>query len=384
MKNHKLIDSIDQLSDRYIEEALDTPIRIAQTSNMKMRSKAHLFPRKLITAAAMLCIGLGIGYVTQNVLPDTPSAPQQISQKPTSTPNKKSSIFSPLTVTAYAAERSDNTFDEGITLPENVPIILSEYSPLMSSVPAMPFSFSYEKESTDGEIHFVVRADPMGSLQKYQQLSGIWELAEESKSLECKPNEKIYWQPSSYFQAASEGKLDKNQQDTTDETKGEFSWGVGMEPETPNNTANPEAIYPSDKEWINSNTLGADSIITVEVYEDETLLETQYIGISYQNSQYTATLKLSVSAEERYEYDDIIITSKGYETTDEEVNKKVLDALSDPDRLPPGGQAASVGHGGQAGEPSSQASGGSAPGESSGQSSSDSDDEDEEIEIDAE
>lgn len=343
MKNHKLIDSIDQLSDRYIEEALDTPIRTSQTSNMKMQSKSRLFPRKLITAAAMLCIGLGIGYVTQNVLPDTPSAPQQISQKPTSTPDKKSSIFSPLTVTAYAAERSDNTFDEGVTLPENVPIVLSEYSPLMSSVPAMPFSFSYEKESTDGEIHFVVRADPMGSLQKYQQLSGIWELAEESKSLECKPDEKIYWQPSSNFQAA-----------------------------------NPKAIYPSDEEWINADTLASDGIITVEVYEDETLLETQYIGISYQNSQYTATLRLSVSAEQIDEFDDVTIISREYGATDEEVLKKVHDALSDSDRYPAGGQ---VGHGGQAGEPSSQFSGGSVPGESSGQSSSDSDDEDEKIDV---
>lgn len=346
MKNHKLIDSIDQLSDRYIEEALDTPIRTAQTSNMKMRSKARLSPRKLITAAAMLCIGLGIGYVAQNVLPDTPSMPQQISQKPTSTPNKKSSIFSPLTVTAYAAERSDNsinTIDEGVSMLENVPIVLSEYSPLMSSVPAMPFSFSYQKESVDGEIHFVVRADPLGSLQKYQQLSGIWELVEESKSLECKPNEKIYWQPSSIFYSINENNLDQKHQD----------------------------IYPSDEEWINTDTLKSDSIITVEVYEDETLLETQYIGISYQNYQYTATLKLSVSAEHIDEFDDVTIISREYGTTDEEVHKKVLDALSDPDRLPHGGQGASVGHGGQAGEPSSQ-------------SSSDSDEEDEEIEIDAE
>lgn len=360
MMNQKLVNSIEHLSDQYIEEALDTPIRTAQTSNMKMRSKARLFPRKLITAAAMLCIGLGIGYVAQNVLPDIPSMPQQISQKPTSTPNKKSSIFSPLTVTAYAAERSGNTFDEGTTLPENIPIVLSEYSPLMSSVPAMPFSFSYQKESVDGEIHFVVKADPLGNLQKYQQLGGIWELVGESKSLECKSNEKVYWQPSSNFQAAIEDNLPKNQLDTTAETGGGFSWGVGMEPENPDNTANPEAIYPSDKEWINSNTLGADSIITVEVYEDETLLETQYIGISYQNSQYTATLKLSVSAEQRDEYDDFTIISKRYETTDEEVQ------LTDPNRYPAGGQ---VGHGGQAGEPSSQVSG---------------DSDEEEIETDAE
>lgn len=349
MINQKLTDSIEHLSDHYIEEALDTPVQTTQTSKTEIRPKTHIIPRKLITAAAMLCIGVGIGYVTQNVLPDTSSAPKQISQKPTSTSNRKSNIFSPLTVTAYAAERSDNSSEEGILLEENVPIVLSQYSPLMSTVPAMPFSFSYQKESTDGEIHFVVSADPLGTLQKYQHPDGIWKLKEEGNSLECKPDEKIYWQPSSDFQSTSENNLDKNQQDTTDETKGGFSWGVGLEPETPNNTANPEAIYPSDKEWINSNTLGSDSIITVEVYEDETLLETQYIGISYQDFQYTATLKLSVSAEQRDVYDDFYFISKRYETTDEEVDKKVQDALSDPDRHPSGGH---VGHGGQPGQAS--------------------------------
>ena len=372
MINQKLIDSIEHISDHYIEEVLDTPVRTIQppTHNKEKQSNTHLFPRKLITAAAMLCIGVGIGYVAQNVLPDTPSMPKQISQKPTSTPNKKNGIFSPLTVTAYAAERSGNTIDEGITLPENIPIVLSQYSPFMSSVPAMPFSFSYQQESTDGEIHFVVTADPLGTLQKYQQLGGIWELVGESKSLECKPSEKIYWQPSSNFHTASEDKLDKNLQGITDETMEDFSGGVDLEPENPNITSNPEAIYPSDKEWINSDTLGTDSIITVKVYEDETLLETRYIGISYQDFQYTATLKLSVSAEQCDEYDDFTIISNTYETTDEEVHKKLQDALTDPDRFPPEGQSASVGHGGQMGEPASQASG-------------DSDDEDEEIEIQA-
>ena len=349
--NNKLINSIDQLSDKYIEEALDMPIRTTPTPKAEIRPKKHIFPRKLITAAAMLCIGLGIGYVAQNILPDTPSMPGQVSQKPTSTPDKKSSIFSPLTVTAYAAERSGNsinTIDEGVSMPENVPIVLSEYSPLMSSVPAMPFSFSYEKESVDGEIHFVVRADPLGSLQKYQQLSGIWKLVEESKSLECKPNEKIYWEPSSIFYSINENNLDQKQQD----------------------------IYPSDEEWINTDTLASDSIITVEVYEDETLLETQYIGISYQNLQYTATLKLTVSPEQCDEYDDFTITSRAYGTTDEETHKKVLDALTDPDRILPGGErlgehGQSIGRGGQAGKPSSQSSDGE-------------DDEDDEYEIHAE
>lgn len=356
MINQKLTDSIEHLSDRYIEEALDTPIQKIQTSNRKAQSKNHLFPRKLITAAAMVCIGVGIGYVTQNLLPATPSTSGQISQKPTFNPNKpdkKNSIFSPLTVTAYAAERSDNTLnttDEGITLPENVPIVLSQYSPLMSSVPAMPFSFSYQKEDVKGEIHFVVSADPLGSLQKYQHPGGIWELTEEAKSLKCKPDEKIYWQPSSIFQSALENKQDKRQQDTTEEAEGGFSYGVGLEAENPEGTTNPNALYPSDQEWINSDTLGADSLITVDVYEDETLLETQYIGISYQDYQYTATLKLSVTTEQ-WDEDDFTITSHGYDTNDEEVHKKVLESLTDPSRHP-GSTSSQVSSGGQAGQPS--------------------------------
>lgn len=346
MINQKLTDSINNLSDQYIEEALDTTLRTTPASNTVIQAKIHPIPRKLITAAAMLCIGIGIGYAALNVLPNTPPKSGHISKNPASTPDKKSSIFSLLAVTAYAAERSDNSPEEGILLKENVPTVLSQYSPVMSSVPAMPFSFSYQKESTDGEIHFVVSADHLGTLQKYQQPGGIWELTEEGASLECKPDEKIYWQPSNDFHSASENKQNQNQQDTEEETKGGFSLGVGMEAENPDSTDNPEVLHPSDKEWINSDTLGADSIITVEVYAGKTLLETQYIGISYQDFQYMATLKLSVSTEQRNEGDFTIISNL-YGTTDEEVSKKALEPLSRPSEQP--GQ---VSGGGQPGQPS--------------------------------
>ncbi len=322
MNTNKLTDSIDHLSDRYIEETLNTPARHLKKSKARSRSRIQHLPRQPIAAAAMLCIGIGIGYTVQYALPDTAPLSINTAEKPTTAPKNKNSIFSPLTVTAYAAERSDQFSEKKTLLEENVPTVLSQYSALMSNVPAMPFSFSYQKESVSEDIHFVVSADDLGILQKYQQ-TNTWEVTEESTSLTCKPDEKIYWQPSSNFQTASkekqkqERKKKENGQKT--ETAGASEWG-----RIENNTEQPPSEQPDslEDEWINSDTLGADSIITVQVYAGKTLLETQYIGISYQNSYYTATLKLSVSTD-LWEGDDFTVISKGYETNDEYIHQNI-------------------------------------------------------------
>ncbi|MDE6853037.1 MAG: hypothetical protein K2J67_11250 [Lachnospiraceae bacterium] len=328
MNTKKLTESIDHLSNRYIEEAMDAPVPTSQEPKTNLLSRVHSLSRQQIAAVAMVCIGIGIGYTVQYVLPDDTSI--YVAEKPTTTPKNKNGIFSSLTVTAYAAERSDSSPEEGVSLEENVPTILSQYSPLMSSVPAMPFSFSFQDETASEDIHFTVSANTGGILQKYQQSDGIWEITEEDYCLTCEPDEKIYWQP--LIDSPSSNKINQDEQIDVEQDDSQ----VKQEDKQPN-------LY--DNEWIDSDILGADSFIEVQVYSGETLLETQYIGISHQDNYYTATLKLSVSMD-LWENDDVTIISKGYDTTDEEVHQKILEERS--------GTSTNTQSGGQAGSPSDE------------------------------
>lgn len=335
MNTKKLMDSITHLSDSYLEEALDMRPTGSSTKTGLWVSHSRLKP-VLIGAAAVLCIGIGILYMIHNGLPGFHPSSGSAEQS-TETPKAKDSFFSPLKVIAYAAETTNDTSEQGTELEEDVPITLSKYSVAMSNVPAMPFSFSYDEKEADDEIHFLVSADYMGILQKYQVNGGEWELTEEAESLECLPNEKIYWCPNTPFEAP---KLETSPED--------------KEPEKPNLRKDDDALLcfestpPEDSDEDNiillPEDLGTDSVITVQVYSGTKLLETRYIGISYDDLYYTATLKLNISRDSE-DFGDYTIESKLYETSDHVTHEKILEKLEE--KLEQRGGA----KGGQKGEP---------------------------------
>lgn len=281
----KLTESIGQLSDHFIEEVLETPVKQKKKKDSNF-SSFHI-PHQLTAAIAMLCISIGIIFAVQYIIPDYLPEVNINSQK-FSASLKQNGIFSSFSVIAYAAEKPEGSTEKSIILEENVPTILSQYSPLMSSVPAMPFSFSYHGEAAAKNIHFVISSDNKGILQKYKQ-SDIWDLVEEGFSLQCKNNEKIYWKPSDSFQCG-----DNNSKEQTKDAKDGLPLDLPEDHEKEISEDETDPANSLEKDLIDSDQLGADSLITVHVYADEELLETQYIGISYQDSHYTATLKLNV------------------------------------------------------------------------------------------
>ena len=198
MLQKKLIESIGNLSDSYIEEALNMQTRQDQPAKSGLQLMSSGWRPKLAGTAAILCVGIGLLYVIHSALPNSPLSPDK-SKNPSKTTESDSKIFTPLRVVAYAAEITDGSADTGTELQADVPTPLSKYSSLMSSVPAMPFSFSYD-EKTDGEtIRFVVSADDMGIMQKYEA-GESWKLTEEASTLECQEDEKVYWMPTGDFQ----------------------------------------------------------------------------------------------------------------------------------------------------------------------------------------
>lgn len=297
MIQNKLFDSIGNLSDSYIEEALNMPTRQARPEKCRWRPK-------LVGAAAMLCVSAGLLYVIHSALSDSPLSPDK-SKSPMETTESDSKIFTPLRVVAYAAETTNGSADKGSELQADIPTPLSQYSALMSNVPAMPFSFSYD-EKTDGEtIRFVVSADGMGMMQKYE-VGESWKLTKEAASLECQEDEKVYWMPTGNFQSKTPEERDEDGDKKTD--------------------GNDDTDASPDIESINAKDLGADSAITVQVYSGQKLLETRYIGISYEDMYYTATLKLNVTSDTE-DFGDFTIESTGYETTDEETHENIRKKL---------------------------------------------------------
>lgn len=310
MKKEQFLESIDQLSDHYIEEALDVSLQKTHSSSKFSQQPRYHLPPKSITAVAMLCIGLLIIGIVHTGFSGHPIKMTTSPANSSDSAAGKKNIFSSLKVIAYAAETTDESSEEGTELENNVPVILSKYSPFMSSVPAMPFSFSYSKDSETDDIHFSISSDEMGILQKYDQ-NVYWTLTEENTTLECRPDEKIYWSPTENITDAINGRISSDEQQTdSDDTS-------TNQAETNSDRIPPDNHAPSffDPDSLSAADLGADSIVTVRVYSGENLLETQYIGINYDDFYYTATLKLNVSTEHQY-FGDVTVESHLYETTD--------------------------------------------------------------------
>ena len=114
--------------------------------------------------------------------------------------SKKNTEF--LSVIAYAAAAEGEQKEEkGTKLEEDVEVFFSEYSPAMSNVPDMPFSFEY---SGDGKVVEIKVSASVGMLRKYKtDENAAWHVSEESKVLNCKSGEKIYWKPAESEQKKS-------------------------------------------------------------------------------------------------------------------------------------------------------------------------------------
>ncbi len=165
MSNIKWADRIGEISDKYIEEALES-------SPVRLRKKRGY--RIAVAAAAVLCLFLGLGAYGASSRKSSPET-------------------SFLTVVAYAADGSGGeSKGEKLELKEEVAMEFAEYAPWMSNVPAMPFSFFYDVKGKEAVIK--VTATSPGSLAKYEVCDeGTWEVEQRGKTQEVKSGEDVYW-----------------------------------------------------------------------------------------------------------------------------------------------------------------------------------------------
>jgi hypothetical protein len=109
--------------------------------------------------------------------------------------------FSGFTLTAYAAGNSNSVLTPAYlsdTLPTaltpNVKIVLPEYSPLLSSVPGIPFTIGLKNpdEMPLSDIQINISTDN-GDIETWNQTSGV--VKNNGKNFTCKAGDTIYWSP---------------------------------------------------------------------------------------------------------------------------------------------------------------------------------------------
>lgn len=179
----KWMDGIGDIADRYILEAV----------NYSGRNRKR---RKYVGAAAVvflcICMSVSASLYRWNAQRGEQRG-TAMGQKDTGGEKHSGHRTGGLSVIAYAAaaEGEENKGEEGTALEENVEVSFSEYSPLMSSVPDMPFSFAY---SGNGKAVEIKVSASSGMLRKYKvDGNAAWHVSEESRELNCKSGEKIYW-----------------------------------------------------------------------------------------------------------------------------------------------------------------------------------------------
>lgn len=190
MKNYKddksgekLWNAIDKIDDKYIEEAV--------MYNRKNKTKSRKILIKgvaTVAAAAMIMLVSGIFFDSKTSVNDKGDVDGKVSEADSK--DKVSDVISKskLVVSVMASENDKVFLEKG----SEIQVTGINYSPAMSSVPAVPFTFDYD---ADENITIRVSTREDGNLMSYDiSEDGIWSVKESGKTLECKPGETLYWE----------------------------------------------------------------------------------------------------------------------------------------------------------------------------------------------
>ena len=188
----KLWNVIDKVDDKYIEEALQfknevkTSDKNISKPTSKKQGKYLIKGIAAVAAVIIMIISSGIYYDYYNDNDEMKGVTDSGKEH-----NGLDALInkSILTVSIMAAENENLILEEGV----EVRINSAEYSPMLSSVPAMPFTFKCENDSNE-EVYIRVSTREDGMLMRYEVDSeGIWSCVESGQTLECKSGETLYW-----------------------------------------------------------------------------------------------------------------------------------------------------------------------------------------------
>lgn len=183
ISGEKLWNAIDKVEDKYIQEAI-----MYNEKNKRKTGKIFIKGIATVAAAAVIMIVSGIFFDSRTNVNDKGDIASKVPDADSK--DKLSDVISKskLVVSVMASEKDKVFLERGA----EVQVSSINYSPAMSSVPAMPFTFDYDADE-DITIRVSTRED--GNLMEYEiREDGIWSVKESGKMLECKPGETLYWE----------------------------------------------------------------------------------------------------------------------------------------------------------------------------------------------
>lgn len=209
MKSKSLMNAIGGIEDKYIEEA-----EPAQKPGYKYAKLSVYICRKVLPIAACLVLVAAITMITSNQLSliNSPLSPNTVTVTDDGILNQNdgdtgsqisntgviSRVFGGFILTAYAADSEGQTLTAQYlsettptTLKPNVEVGLASYSPAMSSVPGLPFTFGVA-DIADEALSIRVSVIE-GELLRWDIASG--KVTGLGKNVECKSGETLYWSP---------------------------------------------------------------------------------------------------------------------------------------------------------------------------------------------
>lgn len=184
ISGEKLWNAIDKIDDKYIDEAI-----MYNGKNRRKSGKIFIKVIATVAAAALIMVVSGIFFDSKTNVIDRGDTVGKESD--TYSKDKLSDVISKsiLVVSVMASEKDKVLLEEGA----EVHISSINYSPFMSCVPGMPFTFDYYTEE-DEDITIRVSTRNDGEMLEYEiSEEGIWSVRESGETLECKPGETLYW-----------------------------------------------------------------------------------------------------------------------------------------------------------------------------------------------
>lgn len=200
MNKKLLYKEIGLIDDDLIEEAADM-------THIKSRNRKRI---QWISIAASIVLVVGVGVTTislqnGNLKIDAPKVTDEGSSATEKSDNENitsnNTDFKGFAITAYTIDKNGEAYLSANYMNEttasvmepDVKILLARYSPLMSSVPGLPFTFDITDESI--EIDSIsVHADS-GKLLTWDAQNGDATVNDCGTEYNCSTGETLYWSP---------------------------------------------------------------------------------------------------------------------------------------------------------------------------------------------
>lgn len=201
MKSRQFINAFNRYSPNEFEKSrMLSNILLKLDSNKSYRRKRRIMKKIFIPIAATLALAV-LFYIKLLNDQEPILNNDAIIQSENSIKTDVEAKFNGFILTAYAAEKENSylatDYKENsiaTVLTTQAKVLLAKYSPLLSSVPGLPFTFDLNINDNNAlEVDNISVATDSGELLTWDTASGV--VTNNGISLNCQPGDTLYWTP---------------------------------------------------------------------------------------------------------------------------------------------------------------------------------------------